>query len=95
MSRKTYEYAQCNGCFKEERIRAAQAFGVDRLPEGWVYVGTADGGHLWDLCGACHKEIAVMLFDSNRMDRVLEQNNEPKIESIKIFGGPCVTRKDD
>jgi hypothetical protein len=82
VARKTYDYAQCNGCFQESRMRErrhALGSGPDELPEGWIEVYSADGKRLWDLCDGCHKEVTAMLFDSARINRVagLDQRKEP------------------
>lgn len=74
MTVKEYSYVACNGCFTEQRMEEPGAmFRGDRTPDGWVRVTAHDGTDLWDLCPACHKEVAVLLFDSKRIDRVLAE----------------------
>jgi len=69
MTRKTYEYVECNGCFQQQRLETS--FMVARNPEGWVQVYGRYGDALWDLCASCFKEVAGMLFDKERINRVL------------------------
>lgn len=75
MSRKTFEYVECNGCFRQVRLAEGSFMSPDRPPDGWVEVRSNVGAHIWDLCPDCHKEIAVVLFDNKRIDRVLQLGN--------------------
>lgn len=73
--RKSYDYAQCNGCFREDRLRERGIMSPRaELPEGWIETRSADGQHIWDLCASCVEEITALLFAKERISRVIEQN---------------------
>lgn len=86
MSRKSYDYVSCNGCFKEQRLAERRTgFGTERcLPEGWIETLTADGKHHWDLCESCLREVGAVLFAKERVSRVLAALNPDAAKEGKV-----------